>query len=353
MHHKTRSEHTIAFGNPDQAHEIAKKCLNRIIEFKTPPFPEVYEVWYRYYEGHYPEITRKLNDAMNVVHEVSLEGILNLRDQHLRNLNDASVNIELTCRLAEESVSLQKLAENQLSLMQNFEESLTSCQKKLDEPSLALSEVKPHLNQLLSLSSNATTLASNFCESLTSVLGAIERLNAEVFLLQQRLDTDPLTGIGNRGAFEKKLSIGNSIDPYERRFMYLFLIDVDDFKRINDTCGHGSGDSILRSIADFLKNISPDGTVSRFGGDEFAIVAKIESDGAIALANKITNHFSSADTQSDAHVIDGRVVAVSAGAARLRSDDTSKSWFDRADRLLYEAKRAGKNRVMIEKESAL
>lgn len=174
-----------------------------------------------------------------------------------------------------------------------------------------------------------------------------------MFLLQQRLDTDPLTGIGNRGAFEKKLSIGNSIDPYERRFMYLFLIDVDDFKRINDTCGHGSGDSILRSIVDFLKNISPDGTVSRFGGDEFAIVAKIESDDAIALANKITNHFSSADTQSDAHVIDGRVVAVSAGAARLRSDDTSKSWFDRADRLLYEAKRAGKNRVMIEKESAL
>jgi diguanylate cyclase (GGDEF)-like protein/hemerythrin-like metal-binding protein len=160
--------------------------------------------------------------------------------------------------------------------------------------------------------------------------------------LEQLVATDRLTGVGNRRHFEQQ---AEAECARARRYgipVTLILFDVDDFKRINDAFGHQVGDSVLitltRRVASRLRDTD---AIARWGGEEFAIVAPCTtSSGAEVLADKIR----AAVAGEDFDVV-GRVT-ISLGIAQLFPDESTPGWIGRADDRLYEAKRAGRNRVV-------
>jgi diguanylate cyclase (GGDEF)-like protein len=155
---------------------------------------------------------------------------------------------------------------------------------------------------------------------------------------------DELTGLANRALFGDRL--GHALDLHRRdmRPVTVLLIDLDDFKTVNDSLGHPAGDELLVRVAERLRAVVRTGdTVARLGGDEFAILME-DGGSAIDLASRV---LSSLD---QAVVINGRPVPVGAsiGVATLNPSDSSASaveMFKRADMAMYAAKRAGKATV--------
>lgn len=163
----------------------------------------------------------------------------------------------------------------------------------------------------------------------------------ESYLSEAR--TDGLTGLANRRAFDKKLDEMFSVFKRTGNTFVLALVDIDHFKKINDTHGHQAGDSVLRQIATRMSlGIEDAILVSRFGGEEFAIL--LQSPLRMAAAKMDTFRKACAAEMVDA---DGQdlTVTVSIGLSETRDDAIIGPLVRRADESLYAAKGIGRNRT--------
>ena len=166
-------------------------------------------------------------------------------------------------------------------------------------------------------------------------------------LLEEEALLCPLTGLGNRRYVLRVVATGlHDYERYGTPFGILFL-DVDHFKRVNDQFGHDAGDAVLRMVAGTLSGALRKGdTVGRWGGEEFvAVLGHADREQTHAVAERCRNLVA----QSTAPRAGGELsVTVSVGATWVQPGDTIESLIDRADRLMYESKRAGRNRVTLD-----
>jgi diguanylate cyclase (GGDEF)-like protein len=171
---------------------------------------------------------------------------------------------------------------------------------------------------------------------------AIGRAHLKLFKaneVTERLSrTDPLTGLPNRRALLESAE--------EPGAMTLVIVDIDRFKRINDTYGHLAGDAVIRHVADLMAtDLGGLGQLGRLGGEEFALLARGTAPDALAepLA-AFRDHVATTPTAvGDTPV----TVTISAGVALKSADGTFAQLYSDADRALYLAKAAGRNRINV------
>jgi diguanylate cyclase (GGDEF)-like protein len=204
---------------------------------------------------------------------------------------------------------------------------------------------------LASATSHAFTAADfdilQRCGHLAAV--AVENNN----LLRQARDLaliDPLTGMYNHRHFKNVLGAEISRAQRHSRTLALFMIDVDNFKKVNDTLGHPIGDVVLQGIARILKNMGLRGSdlLARYGGEEFAVILpETDRESARRVAEKVCREVEEKASFPDGR--GGRVRAtVSLGLAFFPLDAANgEELVYRADQALYRAKTAGKNRVSL------
>ncbi|SIQ47999.1 diguanylate cyclase (GGDEF) domain-containing protein [Rhizobium sp. RU33A] len=162
-----------------------------------------------------------------------------------------------------------------------------------------------------------------------------DRALNEADLLERLAETDPLTGLLNRRAIERHFE-----QLRAERFTALAVIDVDHFKAINDGYGHGVGDEVLKAVAAALK-AGPDVRAYRLGGEEFLLVLRgHDVDGEAELRRQAIP-----TTVASAVPALARAVTASMGITLISGDEGFPALYERADKLLYEAKRAGRNRT--------
>ncbi len=150
---------------------------------------------------------------------------------------------------------------------------------------------------------------------------------------------DPLTGAGNR------LSMNHyfEVELQDKSQLYLFLLDLDFFKQVNDEYGHGVGDQVLIEVATLLRVILARGYVFRVGGEEFALFSSFENDeAALKTAEQIRARFESTTFDIDGLAIN---VTTSIGVAKFKSTNSLESFVNQADKQLYKAKQFGRNKV--------
>ncbi|MGB0682217.1 MAG: transporter substrate-binding domain-containing diguanylate cyclase [Magnetovibrionaceae bacterium] len=162
---------------------------------------------------------------------------------------------------------------------------------------------------------------------------ALERLSA----------TDPLTGANNRLKIDEMLAY--EIDQSNRydHACSVILLDIDHFKRINDTYGHQAGDAVLKALCDVLSaHVRKTDTFGRWGGEEFIVICpQVATEGAVQLAENLR---ALVETVS---VEEGLRITASFGVATYRTGDKANDLIKRADEALYAAKTAGRNRVEL------
>ncbi|SDK91539.1 diguanylate cyclase [Paenibacillus sp. OK060] len=176
----------------------------------------------------------------------------------------------------------------------------------------------------------------------------INKSNEMLFLLERKATTDHLTNLSNRRQFEKSLELELERAREYKQKLSLLVIDIDRFKKVNDTFGHTSGDAVLKQLGQLLiEHARSADIVSRNGGEEFAILLlDCGHHQAMAIAESIRQsvekyHFA---------LPDGNTIrlTISIGVAVFPDhcdDRDDNDFFEQADRALYEAKNTGRNRV--------
>jgi diguanylate cyclase (GGDEF)-like protein len=172
--------------------------------------------------------------------------------------------------------------------------------------------------------------------------------NARLFAEVQQLATvDGLTQLANRRHFMDRAATVVADGHAGDEPLWAIMIDIDHFKRVNDTHGHQAGDDVIRTVAGRIVAATRDGDLAgRYGGEEFALLLHREREAAIALAERLR-----AEVAAEAFTLGGQRVdvTISAGLARLLPGDAgAEALLARADARLYEAKRAGRDRVVAE-----
>lgn len=183
---------------------------------------------------------------------------------------------------------------------------------------------------------------SKYIGAVLVVVDITERKNLEKHLYTLSV-TDSLTSLYNR-RFQIEVLI-NSMNKFER-YGYPFsvlIIDIDDFKKVNDTYGHQIGDEVLKAVAKSLtNNLRSTDIASRWGGEEFLVLLQnTDLDSAIGVAERIRRDI------ERLKILNVSRVTVSIGVASYRKGESIESLITRADDAMYEAKASGKNNVKV------
>ena len=174
--------------------------------------------------------------------------------------------------------------------------------------------------------------------------GLMERVQKTILLLEWSSRMDPLTRISNRLHLDSILKNETLSAQHTEEPLSVVIFDLDHFKQVNDEFGHQMGDKVLRRTAEILKLLVPVGFVGRWGGEEFLAVLP----GATALEALDFGERTRKAMEREPFPI-SRSVTMSAGVTEMVSGDTPDSLVARADKALYEAKGAGRNRVVLRK----
>ncbi|TDO96427.1 GGDEF domain-containing protein [Marinomonas balearica] len=181
---------------------------------------------------------------------------------------------------------------------------------------------------------------------------SLEEKNETLVKLNQHLstlaNTDSLTQVYNRTRFDLLFRENVAVSQRRQTTLSLLLIDLDDFKKVNDRYGHQIGDQVLKHVAQSLtETLGKNGILARWGGEEFAVLLPyFDEQRARGMAEILRQ---SIDT---AYFEDQKIhITLSVGVAMLLADETGNQLLNRADVALYEAKESGRNRVVIAKHA--
>jgi two-component system cell cycle response regulator len=182
----------------------------------------------------------------------------------------------------------------------------------------------------------------------------LRHANVRLEELNQRLEqtalTDPLTLLANRRAFETRFEYEVERSSRYREPLSLLIVDLDYFKRVNDTYGHAAGDTVLQAVAlSVARIVRKVDLAARYGGEEIAVIAPMTpTQGARVMAERICREVAqtpvNVSSQGGTRAV---AVTVSIGAAALEQGQSREQLFAAADSALYRAKQHGRNRVVV------
>lgn len=209
-----------------------------------------------------------------------------------------------------------------------------------DESALLKEAVKERRLSKVPLISRLATFISATSLELEEINKRLETANAN---LRKAAITDGMTGLFNRKEIQRQIT--EALASPDRKKVSLLMLDIDNFKRINDTYGHQEGDMVIRALANLLQNeqsiSGADFSAGRWGGEEFMMLLNnTELSTAVYIAELFRRCFANTTYPQ------ARPQTVSIGVTQARSDDTVDSLCVRVDTALYKAKQTGKNKVV-------
>lgn len=163
-------------------------------------------------------------------------------------------------------------------------------------------------------------------------------------LMEKMAKTDALTELNNSMAFHQYLDYLIQLTKTEKFLIHLALLDIDDFKKVNDTYGHHAGDQMLKFVASIIQELSdPNDFVARYGGEEFVMIYTEKTMDSVFDAVEAIRIRVNAVAHTE---LDGHPISISIGLNEYKGEG-KKMFFEGADEALYSAKRGGKNRTVI------
>jgi diguanylate cyclase len=209
-------------------------------------------------------------------------------------------------------------------------------------------ESPPELKRIVDSLAAATRKAQRDNASLENKLSAsteeVERLREHLEQVRRDAMTDSLTMLANRKAFDEALEkacAGGGL-------VSVAVLDIDHFKRFNDTWGHQTGDQVLRYVASVIGRVgdTPPRTAARYGGEEFSILFPGEDAASVcAMLETVREEIGSRMLKRRSTAEDLGAVTISMGVSQRYPDESPACFVERADKALYASKRAGRNRV--------
>jgi diguanylate cyclase len=193
-------------------------------------------------------------------------------------------------------------------------------------------------------------------EVMAALAERVDTLQKNLIDAEEQLSLDPLTQIANRGAFDR--AIARTVKhPHRTKVpLSLAMLDIDHFKKINDTYGHPIGDRVILCVAQWITAaVRHTDLVARYGGEEFVVI--LEDADLSAAEKRFTTVLKQIADRSFEFQADGETRALrftmSCGVAQFATGESAQDLVQRADQALYDAKKSGRNRVVARRRSVL
>ncbi|TAN77010.1 MAG: diguanylate cyclase [Gallionella sp.] len=327
--------------------EILRLALQKMPGHPAAFVPPTYAVWYEFLTGINPSLSEAMNKLLNGNELLTTEAAQELFNRYISE-GDPGAQDAFRQDMQKLLDNLVKFAESTGSETDRFSASLQkygeNLSNKLDDPMLK--------NLVSEIVQDTQTMRG----SVESLQGKLHESKSEVEKLQQELQNarsealiDPLTGVFNRRGFEAQMKKLTSDPELRDKRVSFLMLDIDFFKKVNDTYGHLFGDKVIRGIATVLTSqVKGQDSVARMGGEEFAVILPdTPTKGAYAIAEHIRQSIERSRIRRLDKQEDVKGITISIGIADC---DICGDWADamsKADEALYASKTQGRNRTTL------
>ncbi len=335
----------------NSAHKIALEALAKMAAEHIPPAPKNYAVWFAYYSHLHPELTRAVDIIAKGNKPADAAQMGQLYDSFLHEKAAEQETItKVNDRLQETLGRVQGMIAEVGTQTSQFNSTLSGATDKLDHDGMNPDAVKSIVGQLVedakAMMAQNEALQKKIAESSAELTG----LKQDLVNVREEAMTDGLTGIFNRKAFDMRLLQAAAEATSEGEPLSLILVDIDYFKKFNDTHGHQAGDQIIRLVAQtFQRGLKGQDTAARYGGEEFAIILpNTLAENAARVGEVLRKTVANKEVVNRVNQQHLGQITISVGVSQYRHGEALETLIERADAALYKAKQNGRNRVELE-----
>ncbi|ABS64859.1 diguanylate cyclase [Parvibaculum lavamentivorans DS-1] len=331
------------------ASEWSATALQLMAAHGIPPSPENYSIWFRYVSGKLPELNKEIDACIESGHTIDIEVTAALQDRFFSDGKLADVTLSTGAKLNTEVNQILKIIEETVGNSTALGTTVREASEGLTNQSTP-NDVRRAVEAIVTASRKMEDRSVELEEHLQATKKELDELQQNLEKAHTEARTDGLTGVNNRKAFDEALARAMAAASTSNAPLCLAIGDIDHFKKFNDTFGHRTGDQVLRLVANCLKTGALEQHfVARYGGEEFAVIMPATDIAtAEAISNKIRETVQARELVKRSTGESLGRVTMSMGIALLRDTDSAASLIERADGCLYDAKHAGRNRIITE-----
>jgi diguanylate cyclase len=339
------AEFEAALRGPD-AYRVARRALDAMAQHKAWPTPQNYELWLFYVANPSSALAAEI-DRLAAAGESFTDGVCEaLAARFLPRSNLSGALKDAGDQLSRELDMVSKAIHAAHVSNEAYGETLAGAGAELRKAAPgALSKLVVGLTDATRKAESQTRLLQQQLQESTSEVVKLRDHLAEV---RRDAVTDALTGLGNRKAFDDTLERAIALSARTGKPTALAVVDIDHFKRFNDTWGHQTGDQVLRYVGSVLGRVCEEAPrfAARYGGEEFAMIFPGESAAQVQpLLQEVLEEVASRSLRRRSTNEALGSITVSIGLAELKPKESLADFVERADAALYASKRGGRNRL--------
>ena len=333
----------------EYATAFAEKAVRAMSQYRVPPTPNNFHTWFKYSLGVSPDLKRAIDILIGNKRKFDTATNRDLFAMYVRadtgddsDVNNFSQQLHSVMASAKQYLNVA-IADNR-SQMMAIGDIAERSEAGVDPAPL----VENLLNELAKAVNRAAKLEARFAESTRELDAIRDSLSKS----EERAKTDTLTGLPNRRALEEFFRKAQIAAMEKGEPLSVLLIDIDHFKKFNDSFGHGVGDQVLRLMASVLRErLRESDLPARYGGEELiAVLPGADLATCAAVAERIRRLISECriTRRSTQELLPS--ITVSIGVGQFQFGESMADLIERCDRALYLAKRNGRDRVVTEEE---
>lgn len=329
----------------EKSFQILKGTVPLLLKYNISAIPTNYALWYTYVSNDSPQLNQDIDENLEKGYPLSSAKTKELYRNYLLEKQEVDawqLRQSMEAMLLEVSQSMKDTKSDTTEFKSVMDENLDNL-TKVEKEGLSINEVMALVRKMVQELQSVRQKTISFSGSLVKAEKEIESLKQKLQESQHEALYDALTGLCNRRYFDSEIESKMGIDR-----LSLMLVDIDHFKDINDNYGHLMGDMVLKAVAKKLASgCREDAQVFRYGGEEFVILlpgADLTKARHIAdLMRRSIEKLSVTDRRTGKVIGD---VTVSIGVSQRIGEEQASEFISRADKMLYQAKNLGRNRVM-------
>ncbi len=332
-----------------QVTSLCHRALELINQSGALPNPANFELFYTHAQGNNEALSEAVELRLSEPNIITSFELDTIYETYLAPKSEEKDILDIGGKLNGEIKQVMKIVMEAANSTDTFDASLSEINANIDDGSDP-DQVKEIVASLVQATKEMGQSNLDLKERLVDSAKQVDQVKRELEAVQKEAKTDALTGIANRKSYDQTLDQEIALAKNTGQSLCLCMIDIDHFKKFNDTFGHQAGDMVLKMVASMFKSkIRDNDFIARYGGEEFSLISSNTGpEAATLVADRMRQALMKKElvVRSTGQSM-GRVT-ISIGVGIYTPGDSAESLIERADACLYRAKKAGRNRIVCD-----